>query len=378
MTPPAKARRLGTVCLCLFAGLLVAGWWPFNFFARNQVNWLSGQSGVHLDQYGEIYSPGVWPAGKAISEQGVSVEFWVRGDADYDTLSPLVFFGSPVCTGNFVIAQSLSDLVVEGQFLDGTGQVRRHKLWINGAFAQGQPRFLTLVSGTQGTTVYLNGDVVNTYPNLALAVGDSSARLLLGHAADGQEEWSGDLLGLAFYTRALTGNEVAANYSAWREGKTAELAKQAAALYAFDERGGRVVHDGSGRMPDLVIPEEFRVLHDTPLEVPAKLRLSDLQDAAVNILGFIPFGFLLAAYLQQVTNWTRGRAVLFTVMAGLITSLLIELLQVYLPSRDSSLLDVINNSLGSALGALIPANAATRVPLVKFLGVDTHPLKQQA
>jgi VanZ family protein len=32
----------------------------------------------------------------------------------------------------------------------------------------------------------------------------------------------------------------------------------------------------------------------------------------------------------------------------------IELLQVYLPSRDSSLLDVINNSVGTALGALIP------------------------
>ncbi len=40
-------------------------------------------------------------------------------------------------------------------------------------------------------------------------------------------------------------------------------------------------------------------------------------------------------------------------VAGLVISLSIELLQVYLPSRDSSLLDLIMNALGSVIGAIV-------------------------
>jgi hypothetical protein len=164
------------------------------------------------------------------------------------------------------------------------------------------------------------------------------------------------LLGLVFYPRTLTREEVSADSRAWRESGPQELWKSAAAFYAFDEGGGAVVHDRTRRMPDLMIPRDFRVLHSTPLELPAKPGLSDLQDAAINILGFIPFGFLVAAYLQEAAEYSRRQALIAAVAIGLITSLGIELLQVYLPTRDSSLLDVINNTLGSMAGALLPSS----------------------
>ena len=47
--------------------------------------------------------------------------------------------------------------------------------------------------------------------------------------------------------------------------------------------------------------------------------------------------------------------VLLTVVAGFVVSLAIELLQAYLPSRDSSLRDLITNVLGTAMGAVIAA-----------------------
>ena len=49
---------------------------------------------------------------------------------------------------------------------------------------------------------------------------------------------------------------------------------------------------------------------------------------------------------------TAGAALVATII-GATTSLMIELLQAYLPSRDSSLLDFINNVLGTGLGALM-------------------------
>ena len=354
MTQSGTTRRLGFVCFGLLAGLLIAGLWPFNFFPRNRVSWLQNQNGLHFDRYGEIYSPALWSPRAAGSEEGFSIELWLRGETNYRTYSPFVIIGDPLHTDNFVIAQSLSDLVVQGRFRDNSNPVGVAKLWMNGACRQGRPRFLTITSGAQGTTVYLEGAVVNAYPNLTLTANNFSGRLLLGHAPEGQEAWSGDLLGLAFYPRTLAPSEVSEHYQAWRESRTAELVKSGAAVYPFDEHAGHVAHDRANTMPDLVIPERFRVLHDTPLEVPAKPSLSDLQDAVVNILGFVPFGFLLAVYFQKAADYSRGRALLITIVFGVVTSVVIELLQVYLPSRDSSLLDVINNSVGTALGALIP------------------------
>jgi len=313
---------------------------------------MPNQSGIRFDRYGEIYSPALWSASG--TEEKVSLEVWLQGEANYSSFSPVVFLGDPLRTDNFVIAQSLSDLVVEGRFRDSGNHVVTANLWMNEACRRGLPRFLTITSGTGGTTIYLDGAAANVYPDLSLTADNFSGRLLLGHAAQGQEAWSGEVLGLGLYRRTLTASEVSEHYQAWRESKAAELVKGSVGVYAFDEHAGHLVHDLARTMPDLVIPEGFRVLHATPLEVPAKLTHSDLQDAVVNVLGFVPFGFLVAAYLQATTNYSRWITLLATILLGGVTSLAIELLQVYLPTRDSSLLDLINNCAGTALGALIP------------------------
>jgi VanZ family protein len=44
---------------------------------------------------------------------------------------------------------------------------------------------------------------------------------------------------------------------------------------------------------------------------------------------------------------------MITVLLGFVFSLAIELLQVYLPTRDSSLLDLICNVVGTLIGVII-------------------------
>ncbi len=52
-------------------------------------------------------------------------------------------------------------------------------------------------------------------------------------------------------------------------------------------------------------------------------------------------------------NLPVRRLYYITILLGFCVSLTIELTQAYLPTRGSSLLDVINNTLGTAIGAFL-------------------------
>jgi glycopeptide antibiotics resistance protein len=71
---------------------------------------------------------------------------------------------------------------------------------------------------------------------------------------------------------------------------------------------------------------------------------------AVNILAFIPFGFLGAVvFTRKLGSISRGIAV--TILAAFVFSLCIELLQAWLPSRNSSMVDLFCDVAGAGTGA---------------------------
>src|SRR2546423_5555367 len=75
-------------------------------------------------------------------------------------------------------------------------------------------------------------------------------------------------------------------------------------------------------------------------------------DVAVNILGYIPYGFLAATALQR-----RLRGVVAFIVATLSATalaLVLEALQSYLPARFPSNLDALCNAGGGATGAPRP------------------------
>ena len=71
----------------------------------------------------------------------------------------------------------------------------------------------------------------------------------------------------------------------------------------------------------------------------------------MNIAGFVPLGLIACAYF----SWTKRRwkAILIATVACGILSFVIEVLQYYLPRRFSGTTDIITNTLGAAVGAVL-------------------------
>jgi VanZ family protein len=76
-----------------------------------------------------------------------------------------------------------------------------------------------------------------------------------------------------------------------------------------------------------------------------------LRDVAINVLLYVPLG--LSAFLVVARCHSRGLAVFVALLLGVGLSTCIELAQVYVPGRVSSLLDITTNSIGTAVGVLV-------------------------
>ena len=77
-------------------------------------------------------------------------------------------------------------------------------------------------------------------------------------------------------------------------------------------------------------------------------RPSDTSDLIANILLFIPFGFGVTCLIQKIK--LRANPVLFVVAYSFGLSFIVEFLQIFLPTRNPSYIDLLMNSLGGFVG----------------------------
>jgi glycopeptide antibiotics resistance protein len=82
-----------------------------------------------------------------------------------------------------------------------------------------------------------------------------------------------------------------------------------------------------------------------------------LRDAVLNVVLFLPLGFVLQLGRPRGSPFAWGRALAL----GATFSGLIEVAQLFLPERFPSLADLATNALGAVLGALLAARATRRL-----------------
>jgi len=87
-------------------------------------------------------------------------------------------------------------------------------------------------------------------------------------------------------------------------------------------------------------------------------------DAVSNLLAYLPFGTLLALTLS--VHLDARRSILWATVAGVLFSVAMEYLQMYLPSRTSSNTDILANGTGAFLGAVLAAIMVQRPWFVRL------------
>lgn len=355
----------GGVCLCVLGIILTAGLWPFHVPA-NHVEWLKSGNGLEFGGQGSVVSSGAMRGGGLAGASG-TLEIWLEPAHSASSGTILSFEGWAHLGEPLSLHQKGDALGIRRNNVDPQGISRTALFFVDGVFQEKKPVFVTVSLDSQETSVYVNGVLLEVFPH-SLAWNDLTGRMVLANSATDNDSWPGKIFGLALYREQLTASQIAGDYVSWMaKGNPGQAAARgAAALYLFDEHGGAVVHNRLDPAKDLTIPKHYFILHPGFMLAPWKEyrpTWSYWQDCGINIAGFVPFGFCVLAYLC-LTRVVKHPGTT-TVMLGLFTSLTIELLQVFLPTRSSGTTDVITNTLGTAIGVMVCRGSIAQMLLRK-------------
>jgi glycopeptide antibiotics resistance protein len=378
-------KHSGRYLFSLLIVFLIVGLWPFNFTEKNNAV-ISPTGGLEIARHGTAYT--ALPAGKLqdLKQFAIHIDLTTSSDG-LDSLEKIF--------GHFINQED--ENIFLAQWKDGIElrvRTERNKAGMkfgeDGVLEKEKRAACLIIYDGQKIHLYKNGTLTRRDTRGPLSFSNWSAEypLVIGTDATGRAQWKGTIYEIAVFDQALMPGEVQRYKGARQESRRHPVDDRPLIHYVFKQentyetefRGKKAlaVRDlGKGETADLVIPEQF-----TPYQRfffrwdPDWVR--NWLDVAVNIVGFVPFGMLLTFAVakkkclsvlvpeclseeigeSQVQRFKGSKViglVILTVVVGFGVSLAIEWLQAYLPSRDSSLRDLITNALGTAIGAITAA-----------------------
>jgi hypothetical protein len=378
MTSTPGNRRWSTetlrgIAVFVWLAIMAATLWPLNPVPRNDVSWLPGTNGIHFGKNGLVLSSQDFPPIAPSEAHPCSLEILLRPASETDVHTFLTFYlaDHPLA---LELRQWGRQLLIFRRVRGSHGHTSSSEIDVDHVFQRGKPVWLTVTSGTRGTSVYLNGELVQSAGGFHLPENAFAGQLVLGSSPITFDPWSGDVSGLALYRNELGAMQVRQHYQAGiPTGLSLEDLQNAVAVYGFAEHDGPTIHNEVGNPPWLTIPAHFQVPHKPFLLEPWK-EITPLwiyiDDIARNIVGFLPLG--MALYLYFLRKRTSNAAML-TIFLGFATSLTIEIVQAYIPQRFSGMTDIITNTAGTALGVLLLQPRAIRMMLGTWGLLDAPP-----
>jgi VanZ family protein len=364
-----RDKRLAQWSLGVVLVLIVAaGLDPREFRFRNEVEWMSGDAGLKFGRFGRVHTEPFVTAEQAaiLNRDGFSLEAALSvTDSPNGGFRFLASFHAGDDRSQLMVGQWREQIIVMNGD-DYSGRRATPRIAVDASGFTGGRALLTITTGPTGARIYLNGKEAAAKADLHLTIPGSprKGRLVVGNSVHASDPWKGDVFGFAAYSNALTADQVSRHFAHWSERKTFSFGgvEGPFLLYSFDEGGGHEARDQSVRRAHLEIPASLVALERRAL-APLPRNIENMNafivDVTVNLLGFVPFGFFLATVLGH-SRRSKWKVILMATAYGFLLSFGIELAQAWMPSRDSSQLDLLMNTAGTLLGVAVALFDSTR------------------
>lgn len=234
---------------------------------------------------------------------------------------------------------------------------------IEGVFARSlrehKPAFITVTSGPRGTSVYVDGVLSNRSARFLFSRDAFDGRLIVADSPWESDSFQGTIRGLAIYGAELSAAAAKRHFESWTQRGRPDAAPEDrnVALYLLDEAGGDLVHNRAAPRGDLRIPRVYSVVDKyflEPLWKEFDFSGNYWSGIVKNVVGFFPVGFFFYPFLVSLPI---RRAASLTVVCGALLSVMIELFQALLPTRDSGTTDILTNTLGTWIGVVLYRDA---------------------
>lgn len=327
--------------------------WPFNPIPRNGVTWLEETAGIKFEGAGLVTSNESIRLPETNGKESYTLELLLR-PASTRSVYTILAFDTPDPPKQLLVRQWKDSLLVTHDSSIESDRTQTIKFDVDHVFQTGRLVYVAISAGPYGTNVFIDGQFAKSFPRFSISKGDLSGKIILGTSPVTYQPWSGELRGLSIYSKELTPADAFRHYKEWMDPHGHPDFQYAIARYAFAEGEGREVRNEVVSGPNLEIPWTFAIPHKGMLRSTAKEFKANWMyatDVLMNVAGFVPLGLIGCAY----SSWVRRRwkAILFTTVACGILSLTIEVLQYYIPRRGSGMTDVVTNTFGAAIGALL-------------------------
>lgn len=361
MTPSVKnVFRNGAGAWILYAttaavvlSVLVAGLWPFRFHPENNVSWIVQRDGIRLGAHGSVVSFSQFQVPNDEASSPCSLELWLAPDFS-SASSSILAFSTVANPMQLQLKQSLGDLFVVQERADRPPRRDAKHIAIVSLFHKDRSVFIAISGDSGGMAVFIDGSLRRRSNDFQLTCESLTGTLVLANSPKQFAPWQGSIFALALYRGSLDAATIRRHYRDFSSGTPMDGAdlNNALAVYNFSERRGQIIRDQTKTGPDLVIQRSYSILYPpflTPAWQEFALTRWYFEDLAINIVGFFPPGFLICATLYRLHGGKRSVAL--ATVVGFLLSLTIEVLQAYIPMRNSGTTDLITNTLGAATGA---------------------------
>jgi len=354
-----KSILLILLTLALLSAILYAGLNPKGYKFTNAVTWIENRPGINLGKYSYIYThlDKNWIANHKKETGCFSIEMATKPENyKMNRFTFILSMHSGKDKDQLLIGQWRSYIIVMNGN-DYSGRCKTPKISINMEKDKLQEIFLTITSDIKGTKVYVDGQLVKTNPHLALKIPQSDRTILtLGNSVYARHSWLGQIYGLAYYDHLLLKENAASHFKTWSENKifTGQKESGPSLLYTFNEKqGNKIIEHITGKyhlkIPERIAPVRKNIL--LPDFSDLELNYNTIEDIILNFLGFIPLGLVLSVTIKRVRNKFGKRNILIIVAFCFLVSLTIEIIQAWIPSRSSSIIDLVLNTTGALCGS---------------------------